>query len=46
MRKEKAMNLAWNKQVLESQEDVEAYVDALRQQLLSLIKQNKNIMLN
>ena len=40
------MNLAWNKQVLESQEDVEAYVDALRQQLLSLIKQNKNIMLN
>ena len=46
VRKEKAMNLAWNKQVLESQEDVEAYVDALRQQLLSLIKQNKNIMLN
>ena len=46
VRKEKAMNLAWDKQVLESQEDVEAYVDALRQQLLSLIKQNKNIMLN
>lgn len=46
VRKEKAMNLAWNKQVLESQEDVEAYVDALRQQLLSLIKQNKNIILN
>ena len=46
VRKEKAMNLAWNKQVLESQEDVEAYVDALRQQLLSLIKHNKNIMLN
>lgn len=46
VRKDKAMHLAWDKQVLESREDVEAYVDALRQQLLGIIKQNKNIMLS
>lgn len=46
VRKEKAMALAWSKPVLESQADVEAYVDALRQQLLGIIRQNKNIMLS
>ena len=46
VRKDKAMHLAWDKQVLESREDVEAYVEALRQQLLGIIKQNKNIMLS
>ncbi len=46
VKKEKALNITWDKQILDTQEDVEAYAEALRQQLLDIIKQNKVIILN
>lgn len=45
VQKDKALNIAWNKEMLESTEDVEEYVDAIRQQLLSIVQHNKVIML-
>lgn len=44
--RQKAMNVSFSKPMLETREDVEEYVDALRRQLLEFIDQNKNIMLN
>ena len=46
VKKANALSIAWNKPLLDSQEDVEAYVEALRQQMLGIIKQNKVIILN
>ena len=46
VQKAKALNIAWDKPILDTQEDVEAYAEALRQQLLNIIKQNKVIILN
>ena len=44
--KTSAMNVQFSKNVLETKEDVEQYVDALRERLLGFIDQNKNIMLH
>ncbi len=44
--KNSAMNVSFSKNVLETKEDVEAYVEALKARLLGYIDQNKNIMLN
>ena len=44
--KTSAMNVQFSKSVLETTEDVEQYVNALRERLLSFIDQNKNIMLH
>lgn len=44
--KQSAMNVQFSKTVLETKEDVEAYVEALKKRLLDFIDQNKNIMLN
>lgn len=41
-----AMNVPFSKDKLETREDVEAYVEALKQRLLGYIDQNKNIMLH
>ena len=44
--KAKAMNVTFDKPVLETEEDVEQYLAALRTKMLSFIRDNKNIMLN
>ena len=44
--KTSAMNVQFSKSVLETTEDVEQYVNALRERLLGFIDQNKNIMLH
>lgn len=41
-----AMNVPFSKDKLETREDVEAYVEALKERLLGFIDQNKNIMLH
>jgi hypothetical protein len=46
VKKEKAMTVPFDKQVLETKEDVEKYVAALKEQLMHYIDQNNNIMLN
>ena len=46
VRKESAMNVSFNKPMLETEEDVDAYLAALRAKMMSYINQNKNIMLN
>jgi hypothetical protein len=40
------MNVQFSKNVLETKEDVEAYIEALKARLLGFIDQNKNIMLH
>ena len=44
--KTSAMNVQFSKSVLETKEDVEQYIDALRERLLRFIDQDKNIMLH
>ena len=44
--KSSAMNVCFSKNVLETKEDVETYIEALKARLLGYINQNKNIMLN
>ena len=44
--KQSAMNVQFSKNVLETKEDVEAYIEALKSRLLGFIDQNKNIMLH
>ena len=46
VKKERAMNIQFEKQVLETKEDVEKYISALKEQLMHYIDQNNNIMLN
>ena len=46
VRKESAMNIPFDKPMLETEEDVNAYLEALRTEMMSYINQNKNIMLN
>jgi hypothetical protein len=46
VKKEKAMTVSFDKPILETKEDVEKYVAALREQLLRYIDLNNNIMLN
>jgi hypothetical protein len=46
VKKEKAMTVSFDKPILETKEDVEKYVAALKEQLLRYIDQNNNIMLN
>ena len=46
VRKESAMNIPFGKPMLETEEDVDAYLEALRTKMMSYINQNKNIMLN
>ena len=46
VRKDKAMKVDFDKQVLETEEDVDRYLAVLRKEMLSYIHQNKNIMLN
>lgn len=45
VQKEKAMKVDFHKNMLETKEDVEEYIDALRTKLLGYIDQNKNIVL-
>ena len=40
------MNVQFSKNVLETKEDVEEYVNALLERLLEFIEQNKSIMLS
>ena len=44
--KTSAMNVQFSKNVLETKDDVEEYVNALRERLLGFIDQDKNIMLH
>ena len=44
--KASAMNVQFSKNVLETKDDVEEYVNALRERLLGFIDQDKNIMLH
>ena len=46
VRKESAMNVPFDKSMLETEADVDAYLAALRTKMMSYINQNKNIMLN
>lgn len=46
VRKESAMNISFGKPMLETEEDVDVYLTALRAKMMSYINQNKNIMLN
>ena len=46
VRKESAMNIPFDKPMLETEEDDNAYLEALRTKMMSYINQNKNIMLN
>ena len=46
VKKSEAMNIPFNKPMLETEEDVNAYLEALRTKMMSYINQNKNIMLN
>ena len=43
--RQSAMNVSFSKSVLETKEDVEAYIEALKDRLMGFINQNKNIML-
>jgi hypothetical protein len=43
--RQSAMNVPFSKSVLETKEDVEAYIEALKDRLMGFINQNKNIML-
>ena len=45
VQKEKAMAIDFHKNILESKEDVDEYINALRKQLLDYIEKNKSIML-
>lgn len=45
VQKEKAMTIDFHKNILESKEDVDEYINALRKQLLDYIEKNKSIML-
>ena len=40
------MKLDFSKPMLENKDDVEAYISQLRQQLLDIINDNKNILLS
>ena len=40
------MNVQFSKNVLETKDDVEEYINALRERLLGFINQDKNIMLH
>ena len=44
--KTSAMNVQFSKDILETKEDVEAYIEALKARLLGFINQDKNIMLH
>ena len=44
--KQKAMSVRFDKPMLETKEDVEKYITALRSQLLEYIDHDSNIMLN
>ncbi len=44
--KQKAMAVQFGKQILESKEDVEEYIELLKKQLLDYINKDNNIMLN
>ena len=44
--KQSAMNVQFSKSVLETKEDVEAYIEALKERLMGFIEQNKNVMLH
>lgn len=46
VRKESVMNIRFDKPMLETEEDVNVYLEALRTKMMSYINQNKNIMLN
>jgi hypothetical protein len=46
VRKATAMDISFNKQILETEADVEEYIDELKKKMLDYIHQNKNIMLN
>lgn len=46
VRKATAMDISFNKQILETEADVEAYIDELKKKMMDYIRQNKNIMLN
>ena len=46
VKKSEAMNISFGKPMLETEEDVDAYLTALRAKMMSYINQNKNIMLN
>lgn len=46
VRKERAMNIPFDKPMLETEADVDDYLAALRSKMMSYINQNKNIMLN
>ena len=46
VKKSEAMNIPFDKPMLETEEDVDAYLTALRAKMMSYINQNKNIMLN
>ena len=46
VQKERAMSIAFEKSMLETEEDVDHYLSALRQKMMGIIKENKNIKLN
>ena len=46
VRKETAMSVSFGKNMLETGEDVDAYLTAVRAKMMSYIEQNKNIVLN
>jgi len=46
VKKSEAMNIPFDKPMLETAADVDAYLAALRTKMMSYINQNKNIMLN
>ena len=46
VRKESVMNIPFDKPMLETEADVDAYLATLRTKMMSYINQNKNIMLN
>ena len=46
VQKEKAMSVPFEKSMLETEEDVDHYLSALRQKMMGIIKENKNIKLN
>lgn len=46
IRRDTAMNIPFGKKMLESHEDVDEYLQALRHRLMDLVDDNKNILLN
>lgn len=46
IRRDKAMAIPFGKQMLENHDDVDAYIQALRKRLMSLVDNNNNILLN